>query len=365
MKKINISLRLIIAVFCVVLAVSLPLISLKVSDEISLIYKTFIGNKSEYQGMIEIWNIDTFESGSASKVSFLEERAKSFQKKNKGLHFMIRNITETECVNMLKNGQNPDLFSCSYGVSQQVKDYVMSFENKEINIYDNFKKAGMLGDSLYGLAWCTGFYCLISTKQKMEKAGFEGEISLKEKVYSASYKFKSGKKEKVSSSLTYGSNKYLMPKNAILSYNTNSIVQTENSIDAKAGSQTQYSAYCKFLTDDATILLGTQRDILRIENRAKQGKVSDVIFEPAFGYTDLVQFMFLGKIEDNLRKKYAEEFAFFLVSDESQSSLENIGMFAVKQLNSVSFLGVMKDIALGKISDCKLFGVFDSVSEFE
>lgn len=365
MKKINIAGRLVIAAVCVVLAVCLPLINVKASDEISLIYKTFIGNKSEYQGMIEIWNIDTFESGSASKVSFLEERAKSFQKKNKGLHFMIRNVTETECKNMLQSGQTPDLFSCSYGVSQQIRDYIAHFDNKNVDIYDNFFKAGTVGDKLYGLAWCTGFYCLISTKQKMEKAGFDGEISLKEKVYLSAYKFKSGKKEKVSNSLTYGSNKYLMPKNAILSYNTNSIIQTENSVDAQAGSQTQYSAYCRFLTNDATILLGTQRDILRMENRAKQGKVSDVIFEPVLGYTDLVQFMFLGNGADSLRKKHAEMFALFLVNQESQSSLENIGMFAVKQLNDVSFSGVMKDIALGKISDCRLFGVFDSVLEFE
>ena len=365
MRKLNIISRALIAVLCVVCIVYLPMIKLKSNDEISLIYKTFIGNKSEYQGIIEIWNIDTFESGSASKVSFLENSAKRFQNKNKGLHFMIRNITENECLNMLKSGQLPDLFSCSYGVSGQIKDFVVKYENKKVDIYDNFLNSGKVGGEIFALPWCTGFYSLISTKAKLEMAKTVNNENLKDIVFSSSYHYKLGKKEKKSYSLTYGANKYLMPKNAILSYNKNSIVQTENGIDDKAASQSQYSAYCRFLTNDATILLGTQRDIIRMENRVKQGKVSDVIYEPIVSYTDLVQFVFLAKNSDELRKRYAEQFALYLVSDESQSCLEGIGMFAVKHLSDVNFSGVMKDIVLDKISDCKLFGVFDNVLEFE
>ena len=40
------------------------------------IYGVFLGNKSKYQGIIEIWNIDSFEAGNRSKTSLLNEISK-------------------------------------------------------------------------------------------------------------------------------------------------------------------------------------------------------------------------------------------------------------------------------------------------
>ena len=83
-KKIkHVLFRLIICGFVGVMFVYLPAVHMKQYDEISLIYRTFVGEKSEYQGMIEIWNVDTFEAGSVSKTSILESRAKAFQMKYK------------------------------------------------------------------------------------------------------------------------------------------------------------------------------------------------------------------------------------------------------------------------------------------
>lgn len=356
--------RVFISALVVFLLIYLPCVHLKKSDEASLMYNTFIGNRSEYQGIIEIWNIDTFESGTASKVSYLEKCAKKFQNKNKGLHFMIRNITENECLNMLNSGQSPDLFSCSYGVSSKIQDYLAAYNCKNIDIFQNCKNAGMVGGELVAIPWCLGFYSLITTKSKLEKSGVALDgLKLLDIVFSSDYVYKQNKKEKISYSVTFGSNKYLMPKNAILSYNKSSEKQNENSIDKNAGAQSQYSAYCRFLTNDATILLGTQRDIARFENKVSQGKVSDVIYQPLMKYTDLVQFMMISNSSDEIRKKYAEEFVLFLLEDAQQQALENIGMFAVKHLKTTGYCGVMKDIVLENNGDCKLFNVFDELEE--
>lgn len=345
--------------------VYLPVLHLRKYDEMSLIYRTFIGESSEYQGMIEVWNIDTFESGIASKTSFLESRAKAFQSKYKGLYFMIRNITENECFNMLESGQRPDLFSCSYVVAERVREYVCAFETENADIYPNFLQAGKVDGLIYALPWCAGFYSLISTKAKLENAGkYSEDVCLADVVYEASYSYKVGKYEKTSVSLTFGSNGKLMPQNAILAYNKNSIVQ-ENGVDENAKNQTQYSAYSKFVINEATILLGSQRDLFRIQNKQKQGKMEDVLVYPLTGYTDMVQFMLLSKNDNALRKKYAEKFALYLIEEESQKAVEKIGMFAVKHFSETSHEGVMRDITLENIGDCRLFGVFDKVREIE
>ena len=36
-----------------------------------------------FSGVIELWNVDTFEGGSVSRAAFLEKRAIEFEKKNK------------------------------------------------------------------------------------------------------------------------------------------------------------------------------------------------------------------------------------------------------------------------------------------
>lgn len=363
LKKIGF--RFLLLVCGVLLFVYLPFLHLKKYDEMSLIYRTFIGESSEYQGMIEIWNIDTFESGTMSKTSFLESRAKVFQSKYKGLYFMIRNVTENECFNMIDSGQRPDLFSCSYVVAERVREYVCAFEAQNADIYPNFLQAGKVDGLIYAMPWCAGFYSLISTKEKLEKAGkYSEDVCLADVAFDSGYSYKLGKKEKTSVSLTFGANGKLMPQNAILAYNKNSIVQ-ENGVDANAKNQTQYSAYSKFVINEATILLGSQRDLFRIQNKQKQGKMEDVLVCPLTGYTDMVQFMMLAKNEDGLRKKYAEKFALFLVEEDSQKAVEKMGMFAVKHFPETSYEGIMRDITLGNISDCRLFGVFDKIKEFE
>ena len=91
----NVIKRLILSVFVIVLVVMLPMVDLKADNNIELIYRSFIGKKSDYLGFIEIWNIDTFESGGESKYEMLQTVAKEYQKENKGTYVIVRNITES------------------------------------------------------------------------------------------------------------------------------------------------------------------------------------------------------------------------------------------------------------------------------
>ena len=75
--------RMFISIVAIVLIVCLPSVKLKENDDLAKIYSIFLGAKSKYQGIIEIWNIDGFESGKVSKDKILNNIAEKFQEKNK------------------------------------------------------------------------------------------------------------------------------------------------------------------------------------------------------------------------------------------------------------------------------------------
>ena len=43
--------------------------------------------KFEYQGVLTLWNVDTFEGGSGARSGWLEKKAIAFEKQNKGIYF--------------------------------------------------------------------------------------------------------------------------------------------------------------------------------------------------------------------------------------------------------------------------------------
>lgn len=370
-KFTRVFLRFVVAALVLVLIFVLPGLSLGgMEDEMSFIYKSFLGSKSKYQGVIEIWNIDTFESGTASKTSYLSDRAKEYQRQNKGVYFLIRNLTEQECLNMLSKGQTPDMFSCSYGVAEEIKEFIQAYKFlSDISIKEEFLNAGKSSGELYGLAWCRGVYCLISTARHLEAAKVEdiSGVKLSDIALTSGYTVKNKNSEKVVYSLSYGVNKYLLPNRALSSYNSSELESiSEHALDIDAKSQTQYSAYCNFIAGQASVLLGTQRDVARMENRVKLGKASDVIYQPLTSFTDLVQFMFIAKSEDNSKCEIAEGFAKFLTAEQSQKKLADIGMFSVANISENPYKsGVMFDIAseINGIQAC--LNVFVTKSEIE
>lgn len=367
-KVLNIIKRIALSVFVLVMILVLPTIQIKGDSELSNIYSVFLGNKSKYQGVIEIWNIDSFESGTASKTSYLNSMAKAFQKKNKGLYIIVQNLTETECLNLLSQGNSPDLFSCSYGVASEIQNYVQAFSDvSDVNLKEEFYRAGVVGNNLMGLAWCRGTYVLISTEEKLNKANVEitDGLKLSDIALTSGYVVETKKGEKTIYSLSFGSQKYLLPQEAFKAYNNKGLQSiSEGVLDKDILEQTSYSAYCKFIANETTILLGTQRDVARMENRVKLQKASDVIYQPLSKFTDLVQFMLLAKNENELVREYAEKFAKFLTETNQQQRLCDIGMFSVASLEKKLYeTGVMSNITSEINGICEVPNIFVSKSE--
>lgn len=361
---------LVLSIFVLILIVTLPYIGINDSEELHNIFSVFMGDKPEFQGIIEVWNIDSFDGGSASKSSFLNSTSKEFEKKYKGVYVMVKDLTEYECINLLQKGYKPDLFSCSYGVASEIKDYITPLSDiSDIKVNENLINAGKIGNDAYGIAWCYGYYSLISSYNHLNNANFFKKFNIKEDEkfklsdYACLVGYEKKKNNKIVSSITYGNNKYLMPKYALTSYNNKGLNENiDFAIDENVKTNTCYDAYTKFLTGSSVMLLGTQRDVVRVNGRVESGKLDGVIMENITTFTDLIQYIFLSNGDNYDRLKVSENFIKMLVSSEIQQKLINIKMnptIAILDDNQ----NIMSDITLDFNSICKINNVFISKSE--
>lgn len=365
--------RLLIFIFAILLFICLPRYNKISSDELSNIFGVFVGEKASYQGVIEVWNIDTFDSGIAPKSNYLSDIANVFEKKNKGIYVMIKNLTETECLNLLNCGYKPDLFSCSYGVAEDIKDYIQPLSNLDgVEMSQNLVNAGKIGDYSYGLPWCYGSYFVISSNNHLKNADFFKKFSIDENdsfklsdyICDLGYKIeKKNNKVKIVNSVSYGNNKYLMPKYAFNSYNSRGLNNNlDFAINEKVKTNSTYDAYIDFISNKSVMLLGSQRDAVRINGRVESGKLSDVYFEKINTFTDLIQFVFMAKDDDLIKRNYKEIFVKMLVDKNNQQKLEKVGLASINQ-NLDNFSSVMIDITLDFNSICKINNVFLPKSE--
>ena len=99
--------KIIVSVFIIAFLVIAPF---PLFNKINALNYSF---NSEYQlnysGVLELWNVDTFEGGSVSRTAYLEKRAQEFEKQNKGVFIQVKNITLEQLENNLKNNNIPTI----------------------------------------------------------------------------------------------------------------------------------------------------------------------------------------------------------------------------------------------------------------
>lgn len=360
-KVVSLIIRIFTALIVFSLVLSLPILGLKQNEELFEIYSTFVGSKSKYQGVLEVWNIDTFEGGTAKKSNYISKVARSFESKNKGLYILVRDLSEYECINLLNKGEKPDVFSCSYGVACELNSYMTKISNLSgINISENLLNAGKLDGKQFGLPWCMEFYFLISTNSHLKNAGIDTEntaVNLVDIALSSGYEKQTKKGSKITYSISYGTNKYLLPNQAFRSYNNKGLIsESKYFFNEEWKNCSQYNAYSNFLANKSVVLLGTNRDVIKMKNRENNGKCEKVYFEPILGFSDLIQFSFLAKNDNNLKMEYAEQFIKFLSLSENQEKLTSFGLFPICKLqNGVKFFDNVLDINLDKIQVNNVF----------
>ncbi len=349
MKKINKKAKKIVfititnftlIVFLVLMFVLLPTASVLYHAKKGDLSNSFIGKKAEYQGIITLWNVDSFEGGFFPRTSFLEKVAKEFEKRNKGAFIKIENMTISEAEANIRQGNKPDMFSFGHGLSGLLESQMqtLSSEYGKSMLY-NFYGSGLKGSELKAVAWSAGAYCLLSTTERMENAGLNIEESpqslLMSNAFSLAYDKTYKKTTKHIFSMTLGGNSYTSAINCFTrEFNDKSLVDLSKLkiIDDKYNTQTSYDAYTRFVQNNASVLLGTQRDVCRMQNRVKAGLENDLIVVPLASFTDLVSYISITTSVDAI-SNVCSDFIKFLLSDTAQSLLVNIGLMSVSGKN--------------------------------
>ena len=315
-----------IALCMLVLVLSfLPTLSLAGGEDFSL-GKIFSSEPSEFQGILEVWNIDTFEAGSSSKESFLLEVAKEFQKQNKGTYIIVKNLTIDELNLSLQAGKTPDLFSFGFGVGDILKSYLCEIGRSDSK-YQALDESGVVDGKTFAVGYLLGGYYLFSTQDKILNAGLDSEnIILSEKLNNAGYVKELRNGGKKVHSVSYGKSLYNTPLKAIENY----YVSAENIKEE----EDDFEAYQNFISfESSTILLGTQRTLARLENKVRIGQLDSFLCEVVSSYCDLVQYLGVCKNASELKQKYAQKFIDMVLSEEMAKTAIKIGMLPA---NSVS-----------------------------
>ena len=245
-------------------------------DKIS--QKKDLSSNEGYKGIITLWHVDTFEGGSGSRKNFLLKIARNFEKENKGvLVFVISHTVESVTKNF-SNKIYPDVIS--YGAGVEVEN-VVSLP------LDYAFKGGVIEKNNIAIPWCRGGYVLIKNNEF-------------------------GKKNINKNVCVVSNAEYNLPIISILEFNQKFNLKIKN----------QFNAYCEFINGQSEYLLGTQRDVVRLNNRG-----FNYSMQTLDDYNDVYQYVsvFAGE-QDKVDKSI--DFVNFLLSEKSQTKLNEIDMFS-------------------------------------
>ena len=111
----------------------------------------------ECSGILELWNVDTFEGGSVSRKTWLNSRAIEFENQNKGLFIVVRDITPKQLELNLTSGIAPDMISFGIGVGDSIVNYLQEYGGR-INVLDCLQKSGTKNGKLLAVPILLGGY---------------------------------------------------------------------------------------------------------------------------------------------------------------------------------------------------------------
>lgn len=312
-------------------------------------------SKSQYSfnAVLKLWHIETFEGGAISRASFLNSRAKEFEKNNKGTYISITTLTVEQLIDRLASGEQFDLISYSVGVGALIVDKLLEYK-----LYDGLlrlKRGGYYNEKQLAVPYMHGGYGLISLSGMTDKVtNFKSPL---ESVFDSHYI--NSKNNSFVYSLNVGFSDYIQPLIALRFNTAKNCTNTANiSIETN---KTQYEAYTELLsTRFSTFTLGSQRDVVRLDNKVNNGLMEKYSFTPLADFTDLVQYISVGRtVNSNISAKFIE----YLLSDKSQSQLSKVGMLSpTMNLYSSSNMYLLEQ-ALSNPSTINVFTSLDRLQQ--
>ena len=260
--------------------------------------ENFISTK-EYKTILTVWHVDSFEGGIGSRADFLSNAL--LKTRDFGVITLVKTHTEESVAAAIEKGEMPDLISFGAGCSSAIR---LAREMFSVRF-----KGGEAGGKTYAAPWCFGGYYLIAKSD--DNRLIDGFLTSDEKKISE---------------IVVSQGKNTLPVLALKIAG----VTAEN-----ASYYPPADAYSEFLKRKDVVLLGTQRDLRRLEKRGVGFNMA-----PLEGYSDLVQYVAITTKSDE-KYKYCEEAIKILTGEKTQSDLYKIGMMRTdgKENSGAEFYG--------------------------
>lgn len=289
----------------------------------------WINNAPKNACFLELWQIDTFEGGSASRARFLEKMAFSYQEKTSSVYVLVRSVELEQAKMLLQNGASPDMISFGMGAGDFIEGMAKPMDlpqNVRVDIASGGRKEGVH----LAVPWCMGGYVLCN-RQDIDFSDLDSfSESTELDVFGTGFA-------------------YNLPFRALNEGQSQFLSKTKYS---------QYEAYEAFLKgNEFEVLLGTQRDFFRLNNKVKLGVEPSIKYTYLSGYTDLVQYVAITTKNDAF-VSVANDFVNYLTSDSVQKKLTSIGMFGVTE--DTIYDDEYKDFELALKNKLQVMNVFVS-----
>ena len=252
---------------------------------------------------VELWQVDTFEGGSASRSRYLEKTAFKFQELNSNVYIFVRTLNIEQLKYMLSVGKKPDMISFGVGAGELLYGYCRELDIKT-PVRAELMASGMVAGKQLAIPWCMGGYILASTLD-VDMVNLPNEPM-------GGYR----------AVLGYGQDANV----------TSNVLSELNCVSISEDKMDAYEAYKNFVVGkNYNVLLGTQRDYHRLQNKVNLGVISNCNYRYLSGYNDLVQYIAITG-EDEGVVNCAKNFVRYLTSVTVQKTLTQIGMFGVSAI---------------------------------
>ena len=269
--------KIVSIILIILLLIYVPIYAIRKAREYKIYKEPAVETK-----IYTVWHIETFEGGGKSRIDYLKAIASDIEDENDGILFMIKKIEPESLETMLTNS-TPDIISFGYGVGKIVLPYLVNLD-KSYDARDQVLSSGMFNNKIYALPYIVSGYANI--------------------IHNV-----------LNTTFYCGQTPYTHPE---IIYNQ------QNQLPNK--SESQYEAYKSFVYDKDSCLLGTARDVFRVNNLNKIGRANAII-TPVDSYTDLIQYVGITNVDEIITQFCAE-----MMSSSRQSSLVDYSLFSA--LNS-------------------------------
>lgn len=310
------------------------------------------GNKEIKNTIITLWHIDTFEGGIGSRQDFLSKASVRFEKRYEGVFVCVIGYTVEEAQENINKGIYPDMIS--YGIGFD------NYRNMR-EIRAKSKYACTVNGKKAAVGWCRGGYVILSHGSEENGGYTDGDY-----IGGETTDYYTGKAVKFyvagggeTNFKTGGGDDYIKAKTAdnLIDKQTEEIIISKGKYNspeialALSGTSVKNydiksptEAYSYFLKNKNAKFLGTQRDIWRLENRRVPFKIEKIC-----SFSDLVQYISVYTSDEN-KNFYSQKFIEYLLSEDSQKRLTQIGMLTVNDKSIYSRDDAANVLENGKIS---------------